>query len=58
MAGLDAVGKRRNPFPCRESKPNPPARSLVAMLTEVDEIIHDQEFVPFWKRLWLGLVLQ
>jgi hypothetical protein len=32
-AGLDAVAKKRNPCPCRESSPGRWARSLVTVLT-------------------------
>jgi hypothetical protein len=32
-AGLDAVAKRKIPFPCRESKPARPVRSVVIILT-------------------------
>jgi hypothetical protein len=34
-AGLDAVARRKNPSPCRESNAGRPARSLVTILTEL-----------------------
>jgi len=34
-AGLDAVAKRKNPCPCRESNPGRTAFSLVTILVEL-----------------------
>jgi len=34
-AGLDAVEKRKNPCPCRESSPGRPPHSLVIVLTKL-----------------------
>jgi len=34
-AGLDAVTKRKHPFPCREWNPGRLASSLVTILTEL-----------------------
>jgi hypothetical protein len=39
-AALDAVGKRRNPSPFRESNPGRPVRSLVTILTELTRLRH------------------
>jgi len=36
--GLDAVAKRKNPFPCREKDPGHPARNLVSILTELSRL--------------------
>jgi hypothetical protein len=35
IISLDAVAKRKNPNPCRESNHGRPARSLVTVLTEL-----------------------
>jgi len=37
-AGLDAVAKRRNPFPCRKSNLGRRARGLVTILTELPRL--------------------
>jgi hypothetical protein len=34
-AGMDAMVKRKNPCPCRDSKRDHPFRSLVALLMEI-----------------------
>jgi hypothetical protein len=34
-AGLDAVAKRKNPYPCQESNPSCPAHNLVTIPTEL-----------------------
>jgi hypothetical protein len=39
-AGLDAVARRKNPSPSRESNPDFPARSLVTILTELPLLSH------------------
>jgi len=37
-AGLDAVAKKNNPSPCRESHPDRPIRILVTILTELPHL--------------------
>jgi hypothetical protein len=39
-SGMEAVAKKKNPCPYRESKPGPPARSLVTILTEIFRLLH------------------
>jgi len=38
-AGLDAVEKRKNPYPCREQEPGRRARSLLTILTEISRLL-------------------
>jgi hypothetical protein len=35
IAGQDAVAKKKGPYPCQESNPVRPARSLITILTEL-----------------------
>jgi hypothetical protein len=37
-AGIDAVAKRKNSSPCRESNPGCPDPSLVTILTELEDM--------------------
>jgi hypothetical protein len=39
-ASLDAVAKRKNPSPYRESSPGRPASSLVTKLTELTQLLY------------------
>jgi hypothetical protein len=36
---MDAVVKRKIPYPCQESNPDRPARNLVAMLNELQRLL-------------------
>jgi hypothetical protein len=38
-AGLDAVAKRKTLYPCRDSNPGRPVRSLVTILTELSRLL-------------------
>jgi hypothetical protein len=40
-AGLDAVAKKENPCPCRESNPGRPVRCLVTVPTELSRLHYD-----------------
>jgi hypothetical protein len=49
-AGLDAVTKRENPCPARESNPDRPSRSVVTILTELSRLSDmNNEFSEFYS---------
>jgi hypothetical protein len=47
-AGLDAVKKRKNPYPYQESDPGSQGCNLITILTEIPRIT---EVTEFWEKL-------
>jgi hypothetical protein len=64
-AGLDVVVKRKNPCPCRESKPRRPARNLGTILTELHflgfkcftDTVMENGFKVWSSELWRRLAM-
>jgi hypothetical protein len=56
--GPETTAKRKNPFPCRESNPERPVRSLITLLTELygSHVISYKVWIfrIFWKQKFPG----
>jgi hypothetical protein len=48
--GLNTTAKKTIPSPCRESNPDRPARSLVAIPTEISGLYFSQQFYFCYRR--------